>query len=341
MSEAPVLEVSASVDPAGWDEEVASLDGGPFHSHAWAQYRANERDGKPLFIRWTSSGAPTSLGLAVGVRIPPPRGISVFGSAIEIPTVPAGSGPEDPGAALFRWAADRRNVAALELESFDADASWAAPTLRTFSRRDRIEFIAHPADRASAISRMRSGTRSAIRRAENAGFGVRSAVDLREHQRFAELHAATLARLRTQKGIRGDITNTKSFARRLHGFVRTSRAELFVAGRDGNDVAAGCVFARFGGRAYYLLNGATDEARTAGATPLILAEAISRLYAHGIERINLGGTPAAARDPESADHGLYSFKLGLGAEPVERSSLSVRLPGVRGRVRQLASFARR
>jgi len=336
-----VVDVSASVDPAGWDEDVASLGGGPFHSHAWAEYRADERGGKPLFLRWTSRETSTPVGVAVGVRIPPPRGISLFGSAIEIPTVPVGSGPEDHGAALVRWAADQRNIAALELESFDADAGWGGPQLGAFSWRDRVEFIAQPTDRASAISRMRSGTRSAIRRAENAGFGVRSAIDLRDYRRFAELHAATLARLRAQKGIRGDITNTESFARRLHALVRAGGAELFVAGRDGDDVVAGCVFARFARRAYYLLNGTTDEARTAGVTPLILAEAIGRLSADRMERINLGGTSADARDPESADHGLYSFKLGLGADPVELSSLSVRLPGIPGRVRQLASRARR
>jgi lipid II:glycine glycyltransferase (peptidoglycan interpeptide bridge formation enzyme) len=67
---------------------------------------------------------------------------------------------------------------------------------------------------------------------------------------------------------------------------------------------------------------------------LVLFEAMRDLLATGTPRINLGGTPAEASDPESPDHGLYSFKRRFGAHVVERTSLSLAMrPGRAAAVR--------
>jgi lipid II:glycine glycyltransferase (peptidoglycan interpeptide bridge formation enzyme) len=64
------------------------------------------------------------------------------------------------------------------------------------------------------------------------------------------------------------------------------------------------------------------------------------LSAEGFDRINLGGVPATARDPASPDHGLYTFKLGLGGEPTPCVGGRLRLRPIRLALFDLARSVR-
>jgi lipid II:glycine glycyltransferase (peptidoglycan interpeptide bridge formation enzyme) len=123
-----------------------------------------------------------------------------------------------------------------------------------------------------------------------------------------------LTRLRRDKRVALGNVDTNRFTAGLRVLLGSGRARLYLARFD-NEYVAGCVFGVAGGNAFYLYNGSSETALRVGATPLTLLRAMTELSEEGFERINLGGVPASARDPASPDHGLYTFKLGLGGEP--------------------------
>jgi lipid II:glycine glycyltransferase (peptidoglycan interpeptide bridge formation enzyme) len=169
---------------------------------------------------------------------------------------------------------------------------------------------------------MRKGTRSSVRLAEKLGVDVRRSETPDSLHAFVILYGETQRRLARTKGVRGRQHSAAERVAALQELTSHGAARLYLAFMDGEPLA-GCLFGVFGAAAYYLESGAVERARTSGAVHFALVTAIRQFVAEGYTRINLGGAPAAAQNAESADHGLYQFKLGLGTREVACTSGTV------------------
>ena len=284
-----------------------------FQTSAWATFLQESRRGEPVFVRWVDASGKLAA-LAVGLIRSPVKsrlGRAALTLAFDAPPAIAHGASTPRIEPLAAWAR-REGVIALHLGSFDCGGRPWCGNLRDYE--ERIEFVATPGDEHELWRRMRKGTRSAIRRAERLGVDV-EAVGNDHVAQFVLLFASTLERLRRDKGVAIGEVDAKTFGAGLEGLLAARRGRLYLA-RLGDEDVGGCFFGVEGRSAYYLFNGSNATAREVGAMPLMLLRAMSDFSEEGIDRINLGGVPASASDPSSPDHGLYAFKLGLGAEPV-------------------------
>jgi lipid II:glycine glycyltransferase (peptidoglycan interpeptide bridge formation enzyme) len=158
---------------------------------------------------------------------------------------------------------------------------------------------------------------------------------------FVDLYASTVERLKREKKDTdlGDVPKERLVAA-LGKLVAADRGRLYLVGNDGKSVA-GCFFGVSRASAFYLFNGSTEAALQTGGTPLIMLRALTALSEAGVSRINLGGVPATAADPASPDHGLYTFKRGLGGEPVVCHGGQVQVRPVRATLFDLAKQIRK
>ena len=299
------LKVVRGAAPAGWDRCVQALGGGPFHCTAWGAYRAATAHKHPLFFAWYEPGTPDPVSIAVGIETALPG--PLLARSIHFDAPPAGRpAPARLAADIRRWMHTQRGVADACLGSLDSDGGWEpCPEPAT-----RIEFHVEPASDDELLRRMRTLARRSIRRAERAGTEIDD--DSPRLPEFVELYGATLRRLHTVKGVATTLGDADRLTQRLTSLREAGVARLFLASASGLPVA-GCLFTSFGQRSFYLLGGASDAGRQTGATAAILHRAMSQFSAEGFQRINLGGVSAGADDAAAPDHGLYAFKLGLGA----------------------------
>jgi Acetyltransferase (GNAT) domain len=306
------FNASRTVDQGSWDRHVAALGGSVFHTHAWAAFLRRSRGSEPVFVSWVNTSGEVAAIALGSFRSPTQSRLGRAALALSFDAPPATA----PGAAapsvekLAAWARDEGAIA-LVLGSFDgANRSWRG---ELHDCDERIEFLAAPGGEHELWRRMRKGSRSAVRRAERLGVEVER-VGEPHVARFVALFASTVERLRTTKRVSLGHVNSRTFADGLEVLLASQRARLYLARVDGEHVG-GCFFGVEGRSAYYLFNGSSATALRVGATPLMLLRALSEFSEEGMNTINLGGVPASAREPSSPDHGLYAFKLGLGAEP--------------------------
>jgi hypothetical protein len=329
------LDIADHVEPRSWDRYVEALRGSVFHTHAWAISLQHRRDARPVFVRWTDPSGDVAA-IALGSLRSAVRG-RFAGAALTLTfdSAPAAAKDAIPELApLIAWARDE-GAALVTLGSFDSSGrSWHGE-LRDCN--ERIEFLVAPGDEDELRRRMRR-TRAALHRAERLGVEVERADDSKAQQ-FAQLFESTVARLRRDKRVALGGVETDRFSAGLEVLLRCERARLYLA-RLEDAYVAGCVFGVAGGNAFYLYNGSSEAALRAGATPFTLLKAIAELSAGAFERINLGGVSASARDPASPDHGLYTFKRGLGGEPAVCHGGRVWVRPVRAALLELARAMR-
>ena len=309
------IEVDELPPPAAWDGRVAALRGTLFQSHAWAAYRCHDGRARALHFSWFDDRSDDPVAVALGIEHPAPgRMEASLGTRLTFDGPPAALTPgRDFAGSLERWCAGSRSVVELNLGSFDARTRWSDHPLA--SPLDRIEFHLLPREEDEAFRHMRKGARWSIKKARKAGVEVEPRQDASALGAFAELYRSTLDRLERTKGVPAQPLAGDRFAAALELLVKRGNGRLYLATLAGQPVA-GCFFGLFDDGAFYLFNGSTDKALAVGATPLALHQAARDLAGAGISRINLGGVGAGAADPGSTEHGLYSFKLGLGATPV-------------------------
>jgi hypothetical protein len=303
------------VDPGAWDREIAMHGGSVFHSTAWSRYRCAGGRGSPLFLRWVDDGSDEPAAVALATVRPPRR--SALGRVVASVQIDGGPCARRPGAdlvsPLIAWARRRPAFVDLRLGSYDQRAAWrpGGPPHAT----ERLEFVVVPQRGVDPYTGLRTMAKRAVRRAERRGIRVDLSAAPADVTALVDLHRATLARLEASKGVRVAAAGRADLRASLTVLVASGAGHVWVAREDG-DVVAAVLFAVHGGAAYHLINGATPGGLAAGAVPLTFLTALRRYAGDGYDRVNLGGTPAEAEAPESADHGLYSFKKGLGARPV-------------------------
>jgi hypothetical protein len=330
----PVFEVHVGDAPSGWGDAVATAPGGLFHDQAWARYQCHAGRADPLWCTWREHGE--IVGRALALRRPP--GGSLAGRAVGRLFFDSSPVTQRTGLDLVtplgRWASRQRWLLDASLGSFDAVYPWNAAD--GYEQTGRLEFLIEAKDGDALWEGMKRWPKQTVRRARESGLEVGSAGGAEEAGVFADLYAQTLEQLRERKGVDSPPLARQQFAASLGHLLSARRGRLYLARRPGEKPEAGAFFGVWGGGAFYLYGGAAPQARKSGAPALALFEAMRDLLATGTTRINLGGTSAEASDPDSPDHGLYSFKLRFGAQVVERTSLSLPVRPARTAAAQLA-----
>ena len=335
-----VLEVRGGDAPSDWDDAVATVPGGLFHEQAWARYQCHAGRADPLWCTWSEHGE--IVGRALALRRP--SGGSLAGRAVgrlffDSSPVTTRTGL-DLVTPLVQWAGRQRWLLDASLGSFDAVHPWTPAD--GYDQTRRLEFLVEVSDENALWEGMKRDRKQRVRGARKGGLEVESADGAEEARVFAGLYAQELEQLRERKGVESPPLARDEFAASLGHLLRAGRARLYLARRPGEEPEGGAFFGVWGGGAYYLYGGAGPQARKSAAMALVLFEAMRDLLGAGTTRINLGGTPADASDPESPDHGLYSFKLRFGAQVVERTSLSLPVrPGRATAVRLARRMLRR
>jgi hypothetical protein len=274
----------------------------------------HQRGGQPVFARWLNDAGEV-VAIAVGSLSSPIKsrlGRMAIVVSFDAPPAIGEDGSMPSIEPLVSWAR-HEGVIELKLGSFEGGGRPWHGDLRNC--HERIEFRASPGDERELQRRMGRDRRQRILRAKRHGVQVERA-DEAQAALFADLFASMAARLERKKHVNLGSTDTLRFTAGLEGLLASRRGRLYLARLD-KEYVAGIFFGVAGRTAYYLYNGSTDTALRVGATPLTIFHAMTDFSEEGIERINLGGVPATARDPSSQDHGLFTFKLRLGTEQVE------------------------
>jgi lipid II:glycine glycyltransferase (peptidoglycan interpeptide bridge formation enzyme) len=94
--------------------------------------------------------------------------------------------------------------------------------------------------------------------------------------------------------------------------VRAGRADLAGA-RHGGNVVSVSLYTKMNGLVYSTLAGHAPEAYDSQAYTLLLWTVMRRYREEHQRQLNIGGVPVSASEESSPDHGLYSYKAGLGA----------------------------
>jgi hypothetical protein len=274
-----------------------------------------------MFCEWFESDSKIPVAVAVGIRAPRPNTIAgrVF-SHIDLDSSPATTiDDHDFGSELKIWAV-KCSAVELRLGSFDAESAWH---VAISSLTERLEFILDLERDGSVLDRFRKNTRYTVRRAMRSGLRVRLGESREDLRIFAGLYQENLERLQRTKHVASlPHSGVESFAAGLGVLCDSGRGKLFLCEQD-DQALAGCFFGVFNGSAYYLFGGSSEAGRQDGAMHLCLYTAIETLGENRITRVNLGGVPANASDPQSPDHGLYRFKMGFGPEAVGRRSHTI------------------
>lgn len=297
-----VLTAELAVDAPTWDAAAMRMNGTAFHCHAWGEYRSRLSNSTPLYFAWRDEENRLAA-LAVGWMRRPAPGICI----VELDAAPLRSAAADGDLrdSLIDWARSRK-ATELHLGSFGfADTN---PPYEGDGDA-RVEFLVEPGDSESLRSRMPKRMRRYLSVTRDLGVQA-TAGDEGDVGQFVALHAQTLQRLRTEKGV-GSSFDGEALTDALRFLVRCDRARVYVA-RHENAPICGSVFACFGRSAYYVLYGANEAGRAMRATAYLLNFALADLSAAGYTSLNLGGTPRSASSPDSADHGLYRFKSSMG-----------------------------
>jgi GNAT acetyltransferase-like protein len=325
------LEVWEGTAPPGWDERVRAAGGNLFATELWARFRCDGGGGEPVFFAWSHA---SDIWLGLGVRRPTRH--SLLGrvvSRLAFDTAPAGPATDvDLTGTLARWARRSRAVVEVQLGSYDAVRPWGSLP----DADERLEFFLDAAGESEIRRGVRKGTRASIRRAEQLGLTVHEARGTDDVTAFVALYDQTLRRLEATKGVARARHQPSRLADAIAMLIEHGGAHLYLASLAG-EAQAGCLFGVFGQRAYYLYNGASPAALASGATPLALLAALSDLSGRGYEHLNLGGVAAHGRRPDSPDHGLYAFKLGLGTRPVACTSATMTIRPLRAKAVALAA----
>lgn len=328
--------------PSDWDEQLAASSGVVFHSRAWADYKVQESGGEPFYCLWREPRAGAVVGRALGLRRPSRGSLAsrlAVRWAFDSPPAASGGG-HDFAAALRSSAAGSPAVIEVGLGSYDARGEWCPEPLP--NPRPRMEFVLPEGEPDEIWAGMRQLARRKVKKAGQAGLVCRRAADLKEIAAFADVYAVTVARLERDKGVdSGGGLNRERFATALDCLQRAGGGSLYAAHRDGR-LEAGAVFATFADRAYMIHSGATDAGRDAGASFLVMSEALGDLRKRGHRFLNLGGAGGDAADPGSSEHGLYQFKTRFGASvaPCVSGTIVVR-PRRAGAIAGLRRIVRR
>lgn len=295
--------------PRAWRAQLERAGGGFFHSPPGLQVSAP--DGEPVFARLLHGEAVVGVALGAANRCR----LGVHASHVYLPTLPAIGclARRDEALRLLTDALRARDAVEVVMDSFDAP--WQpGPAVPAAEAAPRLEYLVPLDDgRPDELARRASeGHRRLVRKGERASWSFRTHVG---QEALALLRVVQLAAAGRAES-RGDGFAVRVPEVALRSFTAEPGAVWGVstfAAWGGSEPLAAVLIGWSGRRAFYVLGGSTPEGYRQGAAVWLHWRVMCRLAEHGCDAYNLGGTPAAASDPEHPAHGLFRFKTGFGA----------------------------
>jgi lipid II:glycine glycyltransferase (peptidoglycan interpeptide bridge formation enzyme) len=177
--------------------------------------------------------------------------------------------------------------------------------------------------------------REKIKRLKREAVAIEIGNALEDLQSLRSTREATQAK-RSLHGQGYQLSGDDKFYESIHEYlVKRGVATLFIA-RHKSQIIAALFFMTFNKKACSVFSGSTD----------LFWKAVETFKSQGFEELNRGGVPASAVSESDALHGIYIFKLRLGATPLMcRSGEKVlnpwadRLTRLRNRLRTLRKTA--
>lgn len=327
--------------PPAWDDAIHRLEGTAFHSTAWADYQRASRGARPVFLL-ARDGTGQACGAALALlhgrawRVPgAPRGDLV------LPAHPAARDrdPETAGQLLAHCEAVARSMGCtrLRLDSFMSAASPIVPAAHGYAEYGRVEFsVDLTRDEASLWQALHRKQRERIRQIRRAGVTLESASGPEDLSRLQAARESTRGR-RVGRGQGYEASPDALYDHLDRCLVKRGMGRLFTA-RAGDETIAAIFFVTFAGRACSIFSGSTERGYRLGAQSGLYWAAVETFRAEGLVELNRGGVPAAAADEAHPLHGIYQFKLRLGATPRGCRSGEKVLSPFRHRLRRLAAM---
>jgi len=313
--------------PDGWDDTVASVAGGVFHTERGLLLGAPA--GSSLFmsaVRADGAVGGVAAGVTVRCRIPG-RGVHAT-----LPTLPALAEDVDVDGALdaLRGALAGAGVVQAELGSFDARYALAPAT--------RLEYVVQLPPDGDLSGALSSQHRRNVRRGDRDGLELGVATGAAAAEAIVAVQRSASERAATRERGFSPVEDTR-WRGSLVSSLPAPRAGLavFTATRAGTLLSA-ILIGWAAGRAFYAVGGSTPEGFERGAAPWLHVRAMRELARSGVRFYNLGGTPLDASQPDSPAHGLYRFKTGFGAEVAERGGGAWALSHAHARVHRVLSL---
>ena len=335
------LVVSAEAPPL---EEMHTLSPGLFMSAPWTEYRRGLGSGIPYYMTWRLIGSGQLVGLAIFyIKKRRVAGFSFDHAMFDCSplTVQPYLDQERAEIDCVEWLKSE-HTGTIHFNSHGRLGSWTdAPGLaKGLIPDERIEFVVNPAERAVLLKRMRKGARAAANKASRLGLKVVEAVNQYDIEEFLTLHEFTLRHLNSKKDLALRLGDRERHSNAIAALVSSGDGRLLLARGSEGHVAGALFGVRGQTDAHYILNGSSETARSSGAVQLVLLSAMDIFSTEGVTEISLGGVPGHAAEPQSPDHGLYSFKQGLGSEIERRQGWLAPPSPAKGRIIAIAKAAK-
>lgn len=148
---------------------------------------------------------------------------------------------------------------------------------------------------------------------------LREAESMEAMREFRKLQIQSRDR-RMQRGEFIGMLDDSYYETLAQNYFKERLGRVFLMMHEDQAVSAAFV-SIFGGKAYYVYGGSSDEGFKMNAPPLLFLNIFSRCRELGCQEFNMGGVPATSTDPSAQSHGLYLFKAGFGGREIRCASL--------------------
>jgi lipid II:glycine glycyltransferase (peptidoglycan interpeptide bridge formation enzyme) len=204
----------------------------------------------------------------------------------------------------------------MTIESFMSGKSPFVPSESGYLETGRLEFSVNLSENIDSLwGNLRKDQREKIKRLKREGVSIEIGNALEDLQGLRSTREATQAK-RSLHGQGYQLSGDDKFYESIHEYlVKRGVATLFIARHKGEAIAA-LFFITFNKRACSVFSGSTDLGYKLGAQSGLFWTAVETFKSQGFEELNRGGVPASAVSESDPLHGIYLFKLRLGATPL-------------------------
>jgi hypothetical protein len=332
--------------PNNWDEIVRRLGGSVFHSTFWAEYQRKVQNVRPIFIL-SRDEKGEECAAAVGLfRQSRRKVVSWILRDISLTAHPCVRDHAGDTAVEFvqrcEGQARALRCSRMTIESFMSGRSSFVPSEHGYLEIGRLEFSVNLTENIDSLwGNLGKDQREKINRLKREGVAIKIGNALEDLQGLRSTREATQAK-RSLHGQGYRLSGDDKFYESIYEYlVKRGVATLFIA-RHKSEIIGALFFITFNKRACSVFSGSTDLGYKLGAQSGLFWTAVETFKSLGFEELNRGGVPASAVSESDPLHGIYLFKLRLGATPLmcrsgEKvlSPLADRLTRLRDRLRTL------
>jgi hypothetical protein len=309
--ELEVIDGSA-IRPEAWDAVVAGLKGHFVQSHAWSRCMGRLSGAACHYAILRRGGAPAAAGwYAVGSTRLGPIALS---ASLDMESLPGFDGSRiTAGEVLCAVRSLARRHGAGEIRFGNSPAEYG-PALPGEGIVEKVSFtIDLTRPREVLFGNLSARVKRKLGKADRQGIvsscisrGDDPALDL-----VRPLFEHTITKHIAQ-GKSRDLKDKDFFLHAVRELIGCGSAVLFMAFR-GSDPLSCVLLSIFDRHAVYLFGGSAPEGYRMNASYPVIWKAITGLQDRGVLSLSLGEVPAAARDEQDRDHGLYWFKKEFGS----------------------------